>query len=195
MSQWSSIRVYSGGTLVTTYGPSAFPSNLTIDSTLETAVLAQLAVDNLPTSGVRIVYIPVSSNTAPGTMLVPSQVEGDWVVTGDLGVGGNITGSSLSVTGDITAFGSVSDLRLKTEVSELTDGLAVVNQLRPVSFRWREDITHAEMRGKSDVGFIAQEIQQTVPEASTHYFDYLAIKHERLLPYLVRAIQEIAERH
>ena len=73
--------------------------------------------------------------------------------------------------------------------------------MRPVTFNWREDIFNKEHAGKSDSGFIAQEIEKLIPHAVLEYTDisggennhkiYKNLRHERLIPYLTAAIQAL----
>lgn len=197
-AQYSSIKVYLGSstTPTATYLPADFPAYLAINSALETAVFDRLSSDNIPSDGARIVYIPADTSENVGTASI--QTTGDLTVSGNLAVGGAITGSSLSVTGDVTAFGSVSDARFKEAVSELVDGLEVIRKLQPVNFRWREDLFYSAMGGKEDVGFIAQEVREVAPLATSvaqvANTDALIMRHERLIPYLVRAIQQLDEK-
>lgn len=101
--------------------------------------------------------------------------------------------------GDITGFGTISDCNLKTNIAPLpaTDALHRVQQLRPVTFAWKDDVFNPAKRGTADVGFLAQQVEAILPLAVGHYQDpnthdtYKNIKHERLLPYLVAAIQEL----
>lgn len=111
-----------------------------------------------------------------------------------------LTAANLVVTGDITAFGSVSDERLKKDVRPLESGLAVVNALQPVEFAWNDRCFRVDRRGTADVGFIAQRVEEVAPLATSRFVlpgdtnsEYLSVKHERLIPYLVRAIQELAD--
>jgi len=75
--------------------------------------------------------------------------------------------------------------------------LDTVLNLRPVTFDWKKDIFNEEKQGASDVGFIAQEVEQLVPLAVSEYQEinngnnYKSIKHERLIPYLVGAIHQL----
>lgn len=113
-----------------------------------------------------------------------------------LGVVGNIIAS-----GDIGGFGSASDARLKRDVVELGDdaGLAAVCSLRPVEFLWRDDCFNEEKRGVADVGFIAQEVAEVLPRVvkEIHFpgveGGYMGITYEKIVPYLVKAIQEQQE--
>jgi len=104
---------------------------------------------------------------------------------------------NLTCTGDIISFGSLSDRRLKKNIEtiETLKALEIVSRLRAVTFDWREDIFNEEKRNTSDIGFIAQEVEALVPEAVSEYTQiesgevYKNIKHERLVPYLLSAIQ------
>jgi hypothetical protein len=107
------------------------------------------------------------------------------------------TGNFLA-DGDITCFNSLSDIRLKTNVDNITpeSGLETVNSLRPVTFNWKDDIFNESKRGDFDAGFIAQEIEEILPFMVTEYTSqketvYKALKHERIIPYLVAAIQKL----
>jgi len=111
-----------------------------------------------------------------------------------------LSNGNLSVTGDITVFASVSDRRLKTDIKNIqsTFSLDTVVKLRPVEFTWKKDIFNKEKRGKHDIGFIAQEIDELIPEAVGDYTDlndktatYKCIKYERIIPHLVGAIQQL----
>lgn len=78
-----------------------------------------------------------------------------------------------------------SDLSLKHDVQDLTIGLAEINQLRPTSFRMNvNDELHS--------GFIAQEIQTVFPDLVRMLPDgNLGVSEGGLMPYVVKAIQEI----
>ena len=104
---------------------------------------------------------------------------------------------NLTCTGDVISFGSLSDRRLKKNIEtiETAKALDIVSKLRAVSFDWKEDIFNEEKRNTSDLGFIAQEVEELIPEAVSEYTQiesgevYKNIKHERLVPYLLSAIQ------
>ena len=106
---------------------------------------------------------------------------------------------SLTITGDFAAFTSISDARLKTNVHSVNgdSALNVINDLKPVTFTWRDDIFNETMRGQTDVGFIAQEVEPVIPYAVSNYTEvnsgeaYKRMKHERIIPYLTAAIQTL----
>jgi hypothetical protein len=103
------------------------------------------------------------------------------------------------------AFNNASDRRLKKDVENLDDALeTVVMNLRPVEFTWNDDIAYTARRGTRDVGFIAQEIHEVIPHTFLELGHIMnvnnssepirGIRHERVIPYLVRAIQQLHER-
>jgi hypothetical protein len=104
---------------------------------------------------------------------------------------------NLTCTGDIISFGSLSDRRLKKNIESIgvEKALDVVSKLRAVTFDWKDDIFNEQKRNTSDIGFIAQEIEEIIPEAVSEYTQiesgevYKNIKHERIIPYLLTAIQ------
>jgi len=106
---------------------------------------------------------------------------------------------NLTCTGDIISFGNLSDRRLKENIFDISNDVALdtVRSLRPVTFNWRDDIFNESKRGILDVGFIAQEVEPLIPLAVSEYTQintgnvYKNIKHERLIPYLVGAIQRL----
>lgn len=84
------------------------------------------------------------------------------------------------------AFANASDIRLKTNVKNIT-GLDKVLRLRPISFDWIDGT------GNENLGFIAQEVEQVLPKSVSISPDgdtkLLSIGSE-LLPLLTKAIQE-----
>jgi hypothetical protein len=57
-----------------------------------------------------------------------------------------------------TSYVTSSDYRLKENIAPMTGALAVVQQLKPVTYNWKID-------GSSGQGFIAHELQEFVPDA------------------------------
>lgn len=90
---------------------------------------------------------------------------------------------------------ATSDARFKTNVESLADATSVIESLRPVAFDFipQEDRNFAAER---QVGLIAQEAQAAL--AGTDYADsvvaqcgdHLGLAYEKLVPVLIRALQE-----
>ncbi len=79
-----------------------------------------------------------------------------------------------------------SDLRLKTNVGSMASGLGAVEQLRPVTFNWKDgrDVL-------SHDGLIAQEVQAILPDLVVMGPDgYYGLDYNGLTAVLVKAIQE-----
>jgi hypothetical protein len=112
---------------------------------------------------------------------------------------------------------SASDERLKENVNNITDGLAVINSLRPVTFNWTDTYIESgssknekelEVNGYTDqsikmpsskvenVGLIAQEVEAVVPtvvhegQISIGGVDYKNVDYKKLVPHLIAALQE-----
>jgi hypothetical protein len=118
----------------------------------------------------------------------------------------------LQVNSQIFATNAViatSDERYKKDVTPVVNGLALVNKLNPVSFNWKPHQVHDFDLANTDVGFIAQEVQTaladspylsnivksnetTLPDETKE--EFLGIADGKLIPILVKAIQELSEK-
>jgi hypothetical protein len=120
-----------------------------------------------------------------------------WFSAGATDVMSLTAAGALVAIGDVTAFGSVSDVRLKENITDLHGNLDILSQLRPVEFTWKSDIFNESYRGQHDVGLIAQEVEAVIPEATKDVQmngdTIKTIKYERLLPFLIGSIQELKE--
>ena len=89
----------------------------------------------------------------------------------------------------------VSDARDKTEIESLEKGLDFVEQLNPVSYKFRKDRDTEETTGKKRYGFLAQEVLEVEGDdnviVDTEDLDKLKMTNEELIPVLVKAIQEL----
>ena len=89
-----------------------------------------------------------------------------------------------------------SDERLKKNIKPLDKEKAVeqIKKLRSVEFSWREEANDDK---RLQLGFIAQEVEQVIPEAVSNAADadntYLLDK-GTIIPVLVAAVQELTER-
>jgi hypothetical protein len=93
---------------------------------------------------------------------------------------------NLSASGDITAY-SGSDERLKDNITPIPDSLDKVLSISGNTFDWNEK---SEKEG-NDVGVVAQEILEVLPEAViTRDNGYLAVRYEKIIPLLIEAIKD-----
>lgn len=87
---------------------------------------------------------------------------------------------------------AASDANLKDSIAPTTkNGLATVNALRVVDFRWKNDTALAD-GGVLHTGFIAQEVEPIIPDAVNLISGTRLLHKEELVPYLVKAIQELS---
>ena len=93
---------------------------------------------------------------------------------------------NLNVKDDITAFATYhsSDINLKKNINTLTNCYDIVSNLNPVGFKWIKN-------NKDNVGFIAQEVEQIIPNIVSDTDEYKAIAETKIIAYLVGAIQEL----
>lgn len=110
---------------------------------------------------------------------------------------GAITATSISSSGDITAF-SGSDRRLKTNIIKIDNALDKVNKISGITYDWTEEAlksrkTEEELFGRRrEAGVIAQEIEEVLPEVVIDRDDgYKAVRYEKLVPLLIEAIKEL----
>jgi uncharacterized protein YaiE (UPF0345 family) len=92
---------------------------------------------------------------------------------------------SITVNASGTTYNTTSDIRLKQDIEplEATDKLMAMN---PVSYAWKVDPD-----GPRSMGFIAQEMQEVMPEAvSTGDDDMMSMDYGRITPILVSALQD-----
>ena len=98
---------------------------------------------------------------------------------------------TLTVAGDIIAYGSPSDKRLKENIKPIESALDKVSKLQGVTFDWiqKEDQI---LNIKEDIGFIAQDVQKVIPELVRENEDgMLSMRHQGIAPILLEAIKEL----
>ena len=95
---------------------------------------------------------------------------------------GTINCSSLTSSGNVTAY---SDATLKKDVSTINDALSICGKLRGVTYKWISN-------GETDIGVIAQEVEEVVPEVIKETTDGIkTVDYGRLVSVLINAINEL----
>lgn len=118
-----------------------------------------------------------------------------------LGVGTPASGVSgeIRATNNITAYYS-SDKRLKENVRRVDNALDKVDSINGVYFDWTDE--YIKNNGgedgyfvrKNDVGVIAQEIEEILPEAvATREDGFKAVRYEKIIAVLIEAIKELKQ--
>ena len=99
---------------------------------------------------------------------------------------------SININTSSTSYNTTSDYRLKENLTEITDGIDRIKQLKPKRFNFIGDTSVVD-------GFIAHEAKQVVPEAVTGEKDevlpngdpvYQGIDQAKIVPLLTAALQE-----
>ena len=100
---------------------------------------------------------------------------------------------ALTVTNDVIGFGSLSDKRLKTNINDLSiNCINLLNKIKTVEFNWIDHYRIPEKKRHTlDHGFIAQDIEEILPNLVNSEGEYKSLKYEKFAPYLVKAIQEL----
>ena len=96
----------------------------------------------------------------------------------------------------------LSDKRDKKDIKEVTAGLDLVNDLKPVEFVWDARDENFQRNGSKECGFIAQDLKEVQEKYGlseelklvndTTFIDKMTASPGRLLPALVKAIQELS---
>jgi hypothetical protein len=96
---------------------------------------------------------------------------------------------TLTVSGDVIAYGSPSDAKYKENVKPIENALGKVMDLEGVSFDWKENSEILDI--KEDIGFIAQDVQKVIPELVKENEDgNLSLRYQGLIPVLLEAMKE-----
>jgi hypothetical protein len=111
--------------------------------------------------------------------------------------GGNVTVANLAGSGNRAVYSDASgnltntssDGTLKTDVEDIRAPLRMALGLRPVTFRWKDVLRFGPQR---EVGFIAQEVMQVVPEVvATNSDGTYTLDYAKLVAVVVGAVQEL----
>jgi len=134
----------------------------------------------------------------PGTTMIKlknSSSSPEVVIEGDLIAkpkGSNF--GKVMAENDVIAF--ASDKRLKENIIKISNPLDKIQQVRGVYFDWNQKSKEEGFRAareKNEIGMIAQEVEQIIPQAiepAPFNKEYKTIKYDRLIPLLVECIKD-----
>ena len=218
----SNVNLFQNGNLFVGGGGGSFTSTATTLSSGSTAII--LSNTSSPTS-IAINFLAANSTimtlNQQGTLALPygatpnkylkcidlsGNTAWNYVsnLTQGLGASLNVLGNnsfsfqqngsenaSLDTNGNMTAqnFFSVSDQRFKKNISTITDAGSMLKQIRGVRFDWQKDGTH-------DIGVIAQEVFEVIPEAivSSMNCNMLTVAYNKIIPLLIETIKDLQSR-
>ena len=119
-------------------------------------------------------FYPVFTSTTNGTMSVANVATTKLYFVPSTG------------TLSATAFNSLSDITLKTDVQDI-NGIELLNNIRPVSFVWKET-------GTRSYGVIAQELEKVLPElVETNEHGIKSVSYIPIIAMLVDVVQKQQE--
>jgi hypothetical protein len=145
--------------------------------------------------------VAINSNSTGGIQIYQTIGYSDWAISSTSGSicyfysdngSALVYAGAISVNGNVTTYGSVSDYRLKENVQPMQGALDKVMLLNPVTYSFKEG-------GQESQGFIAHELQAVVPDAVTGEKDavkedgspdYQQVDTSFLVATLTAAIQE-----
>jgi trimeric autotransporter adhesin len=107
----------------------------------------------------------------------------------DFANNGNLT---ISGSAAATSYLTSSDIRLKQNIKPIKDAVAIINQLKPISYEKKQNIG-SNNYSINENGFIAQELQKVLPNlvhASDSPEKILSINYTGIIPILAKGIQE-----
>jgi hypothetical protein len=102
----------------------------------------------------------------------------------------SVTANTGSFTGTVSAqdFNSTSDIAFKQDISTITDASSIINKLRGVSFKWKNN-------QQSSYGLVAQELENVVPNLVTKNVDGTkSVKYNGLIGFLIESNKQLQQR-
>lgn len=121
---------------------------------------------------------------------------------GYIGIGTTSPSYTLHVNGSVagtSAYNNLSDARLKKNIIPLTAGLALIAELQPVRFEWRDVSERSvgkdiDLTAEEQIGFIAQDLNTVLPEAVSTAKGkdaIMSVAESKIVPVLVAAVKEL----
>ena len=114
-----------------------------------------------------------------------------------IGTSPSHTQGEIRATNDITAYYS-SDIRLKENIKPLEGTLEKIDNIRGVTYDWKE-LTEEQRKTVhshtgSDIGVIAQEVEKVFPDlVEDRPHGYKAVNYEKLSAVLLSAVKELKQ--
>ncbi len=145
-------------------------------------------------TGSSIIYLQTVTAGVSGTTDRNPSTKMTILGNGNVGIGNTSPGYKLTVSGTAwcTAGAWASDIRKKKNIQTLRiNSISIIKKLHPVTFEWNEVIDDGMMG--SQIGFIAQELEQILPSIVLTDNDSeqtKSIKYSEFIPILVSGFQE-----
>jgi hypothetical protein len=149
--------------------------------------LGNVGISTLPVIGAQLTVLGTISAT---NATIVNSTANTLNVVANASIGGNATiYGTVSAVGDVIAY-CTSDKRLKNNVVPITSALTKIDSINGVEYDWNSELQTTY--SGHDVGVIAQEIEQVLPEAVvTRDNGYKAVNYDKVIPLLLQAIKEL----
>ncbi len=113
----------------------------------------------------------------------------------ELQMSGGAPGFKLNVLGNVQSNGTnlSSDARYKKNLTPIEDPLSKVLQINGLSYEWRrEQFPEKNFDDRKQLGFIAQDLEQILPEVvHTDSHGFKSVDYAKVTPLLVEALKEL----
>jgi hypothetical protein len=83
-----------------------------------------------------------------------------------------------------TDYNSASDRNLKTNITNLSETIGILQQLQGVSFNWKDS-------GVKSFGLIAQDVEPIIPEIVTEHEGTKGINYINIIAFLIEAVKDL----
>jgi hypothetical protein len=100
------------------------------------------------------------------------------------------TAGRIDASGDIVAF-STSDKNFKENIKPIENALEKISKISGNTYDWKLDMKEFHGFEGNDIGVIAQEIEEVLPQlVTTRETGYKAVKYDKLVALLIEGIKE-----
>jgi hypothetical protein len=107
-----------------------------------------------------------------------------------VGMAASATAGRIDATGDIVAY-STSDRNFKENITPIENPIEKIRKISGNTYDWKEEMKEFHGFEGNDVGVIAQEIEEVLPQlVTTRETGYKAVKYDKLVALLIEGIKE-----
>ena len=136
--------------------------------------------------------VAAAAMDANGELLIGG-TSGPAVATLTAGADIGITNADGGITIAYTGGPSPSDEKLKENIKELQNCLEKIDKLSPVSFDWNNLANEEFEKQGSDIGLIAQEVEEIFPEIVGDKRGFKVLDYVKLTVILIQAVNELKQ--
>jgi hypothetical protein len=170
----SNAQIFRGNTMTVFGNVNVISGSLLFNGVAQGAGISGITITNDTSTNATTFYPSMTNNTTSGS------------ITGLTTSSTKLYFNPSTGTLNSTAFNSLSDITMKTNIQQIPTGLGVINKLRGVGFDWKET-------GKKSFGVIAQEIEKIIPEVVdlNDDLDVKTVNYLAIIGFLIEAVKEL----